>query len=359
MQIYYFRLFFSSGSGENVKTIFIFVFTLIQKDSDFMKKQQINKTKSTGVRMAFLLFSFFFVACGKEKRSDRKGEKMQDFIVGISKYARSQDADFIVIPQNGVELAFNSLDAESGVKGSFMDAIDGFGVEELFYNGALAVDDYRLKMCQEIQKTKKVLVADYLNQLSDEADVIQRNLNEGFICFPRRSTNYDYFEIPQDVINENSLDVNKLADAKNYLYLISSNLFTSKQEMLTRLATTNFDAIIIDAFFGEELWTAAEISQMKTKANGGKRLVLSYMSIGSAEKYRYYWKDDWKLHKPRWLKKAYEGYEDEIWVKFWKKEWQDIIFGNDNSYTKKIINAGFDGVYLDNVEAFYFLYFND
>jgi cysteinyl-tRNA synthetase len=39
-------------------------------------------------------------------------------------------------------------------------------------------------------------------------------------------------------------------------------------------------------------------------------------------------------------------------VKYWEKDWQNIIYGNDNSYSKKILNAGFDGVYLDIIEAF-------
>ena len=324
-----------------------------------MKKRSTAESRLSGGYLACLILFLTLFACGKEKRSEKKGEKMQDFIIGISRYARAFDADFIVVPQNGVELAFNGLDKEGGLNASFMDAIDGFGVEELFYNGALSVDDYRVDLCREIAKKKKIMVADYLENVSYEADAVQRNLNEGFICFPRRPTNYDYLEVPQEVINLNSLDVSKLSEAKNYLYLISSNAFANREDMLTALKGTNFDVLIIDAFFGDEIWNASEINQLKVKANGGKRLVLSYMSIGSAEKYRYYWKEDWKLHKPRWLKKPYEGYEDEIWVKYWKQDWQDIIYGNDASYTKKILDAGFDGVYLDNVEAYYFLYFDE
>jgi cysteinyl-tRNA synthetase len=64
------------------------------------------------------------------------------------------------------------------------------------------------------------------------------------------------------------------------------------------------------------------------------------------------------LHHPDWLKKKYDGYVDEIWVEFWNDEWKSIIYGNDNSYIKKIINAGFDGAYLDNVEGYYSLYFD-
>ncbi|MGQ9708740.1 MAG: hypothetical protein ACUVUR_07715 [bacterium] len=39
-------------------------------------------------------------------------------------------------------------------------------------------------------------------------------------------------------------------------------------------------------------------------------------------------------------------------LRYWEKGWQSIIYGNDSSYLKKILDAGFDGVYLDVVDAF-------
>ncbi|HEC89701.1 MAG TPA: hypothetical protein ENI44_03860, partial [Thermoplasmatales archaeon] len=39
-------------------------------------------------------------------------------------------------------------------------------------------------------------------------------------------------------------------------------------------------------------------------------------------------------------------------VKYWYPEWQSIIYGNNDSYLKKILDAGFDGVYLDVIDAF-------
>ena len=33
-------------------------------------------------------------------------------------------------------------------------------------------------------------------------------------------------------------------------------------------------------------------------------------------------------------------------------DWQKIITENDESYQKKILDAGFDGVYLDIIDAF-------
>jgi cysteinyl-tRNA synthetase, unknown class len=300
-----------------------------------------------------------FSSCFKEKRSNAAAEKMQDFVVSISKYAKSIDNDFIIIPQNGAELVYNYTDPNEGLNGLYMNAIDGVGVEELFYNGTYSPDDERLSILQEIQKNKKVLVAEFVKDDNDVSDAISLNHSEGFICFPRVSTNYDYLQIPDSTPFSNSNNINSLQDAQNYLYLISTDNFPTKQDMIDAITVTDFDVVLIDLFFNEVELTSNEINRLKYKANGASRLVIAYMNIGSAEKFRYYWENNWGLHHPLWIKRKYEGYDDEFWVKFWKKEWQEIIYGNDNSYTKKIIDAGFDGAYLDNVEAYYFLYFKD
>ena len=108
----------------------------------------------------------------------------------------------------------------------------------------------------------------------------------------------------------------------------------------------------MDYFFNDEEFTALDIITLKTKNNSGTRLVISYMSIGEAENYRYYWKDDWKNNPPNWLEHENPNWEGNYKVRYWHKEWQSIIYGNDNSYLKKIIDAGFDGVYLDIIDAF-------
>jgi cysteinyl-tRNA synthetase len=311
-------------------------------------------------KLVFILtIALLFTSCFKEKRSNAAAEKMQDFVVSISNYAKSIDNDFIIIPQNGVELVFSYTEPDEGFNELYMNAIDGVGVEELFYNGTYSPDGKRLSMLQEIKKTKKVMVADYVKDDKDVSDAIDLNHAEGFICFPRISTNYDYLQIPDSTSFPNTNNINKLNDAQNYLYLISTDNFSSKTDMLDAIAATDFDVVLIDLFFNEVELTHDEINRLKNKANGAERLVIAYMNIGSAEKFRYYWGNNWGLHHPLWIKRKYEGYDDEFWVKFWKDEWQEIIYGNNKSYTKKIIDAGFDGAYLDNVEAYYFLYFKD
>jgi len=306
-----------------------------------------------------LIVSLFFSGCFKGKRSDKAAEKMQEFVINISEYARTYDADFIIIPQNGIELAFQHLDPNEGLHSEYMSAIDGFGVEELFYNGSYSTDPERLQMLQQLKATKKIMVADYLSNNAQLQDAFNLSSNEGFIAFPRMANNYDYTQIPDSVPFSNTTNITELSLAQNYLYLISTDQFSSSQDMISAIAATNFDVVLIDLFFNGTALTSAEVNQLKTKANGAQRLVIAYINIGSAEKFRYYWKKGWGLHHPLWLKRKYDGYEDEFWVKFWKKDWQEIIFGNDDSYMKKILNAGFDGAYLDNVEAFYFLYYKD
>ncbi len=63
-----------------------------------------------------------------------------------------------------------------------------------------------------------------------------------------------------------------------------------------------------------------------------------------------YWQRNWQLNDPIWLKKKYAGYEDEFYVQFWHEDWKKIIYGNNDSYLKKILDAGFDGAFLDNVQ---------
>jgi len=279
-------------------------------------------------------------------------EKMQQTIIGISAYAKSSNPDFIIVPQNGAKLAFEKGSPKLPTHTPYMAAIDAIGIEELFYNSVFEPDTARINFLRKI-KDKKILVSEYIGSDKYVQDAVKRNKQEGYITFLRTKKNYNYEYIPKTVRNENRDDVTDMSKVQNYLYLINPEQYDTKEHFLNTLAKTNHDLLIIDLFFkNKKAFTEAEISRLKKKANGGKRLVICYMNIGSAEKWRYYWGKDWKLRSPSFLDRKYEGYSNEYWVKYWEPEWQQIIYGNDNSYTKKILDAGFDGAYLDNVEAY-------
>ena len=85
-------------------------------------------------------------------------------------------------------------------------------------------------------------------------------------------------------------------------------------------------------------------SQLKTKAKGGKRAVLAYISIGEAEEGRAYMKKGSK----KWLTKDGQGWSGNYKTRFWDEEWKGIV----KSRVKAALAAGYDGVYLDRVDTY-------
>lgn len=184
-------------------------------------------------------------------------------------------------------------------------------------------------------------------------DSYNNNALKGYISFAADHRDLD--NIPGYPLLPFNMDTNNilsLSDAKNFLYLINTEQYQSKQGFINAVSASNYDIIIMDMNFNDEVFNVAEINSLKNKANGGKRLVICYMSIGEAEDYRYYWQHFWTGIPPQWVVAENSVWAGNYKVKYWDKEWQSIIFGNPNSYTNRIINVGFDGVYLDIIDGF-------
>ena len=127
---------------------------------------------------------------------------------------------------------------------------------------------------------------------------------------------------------------------------------------LAALGRSKFDLVIMDySRDGSDgaRYTPAQISALKNSP-GGKKLVLSYMSIGEAEDYRWYWQGGWDANRdgapdpgaPAWLGPSNPEWEGNYKVRFWDPEWQRLVY----SYVDRTIAAGYDGAYLDIVDAY-------
>ncbi len=124
---------------------------------------------------------------------------------------------------------------------------------------------------------------------------------------------------------------------------------------LVAIGETAYDLIVMDyaAEGGDDTaFTAAEIAALK-RSPGGDKIVLAYMSIGEAEDYRFYWQNDWESGNPTWLDIENPDWEGNYKVRYWDPGWQAIIF----DYTDRLLDAGFDGAYLDIIDAYE--YFTD
>lgn len=124
-----------------------------------------------------------FFACSKEKRSNKAAEKMRQFVIDIANYARKYDSDFIIVPQNGAELAFNNQDSADGLHELYLSSVTGFGVEALFYNGSFMPDYERIEFLKSLPDNKPYLVSEYVKDDGNLDDAINRVTADGWLFF--------------------------------------------------------------------------------------------------------------------------------------------------------------------------------
>ena len=118
-----------------------------------------------------------------------------------------------------------------------------------------------------------------------------------------------------------------------------------------RIGGTAFDlAVVTLATAG----SSPEVIPALKQSPGGPKIVLCYMSIGQSENYRWYWDPDWEKNPPDWLDIPDGVWAGDHWVRYWDPDWQRIIYGTPESYLDQIIDLGFDGVYLDRVDAYWY-----
>lgn len=204
--------------------------------------------------------------------------------------------------------------------------------------------------------------------------------------------------------------------APNVLAGIKSWAYQLQNADSSEIARSPYDLVVIDHTKNgdpKRMLRPGELARMKKKPDGSRRIVLAYVSIGEAEDYRFYWDDNWVeiatpdvpdattppapgaaggpaantaggalsqatpgkaasgseaaagAAKParadRWVSPtapAWLGDESEIWsgnfaVKYWDKGWQDLIVGSPGAFVERVLALGFDGVYLDRVDAYY------
>ena len=118
--------------------------------------------------------------------------------------------------------------------------------------------------------------------------------------------------------------------AKDYNVMIGAKRHTV-------LASRDNNILVIDAYYFSK-------DDIKKLHNNKNKEVLSYLNIGSIEKFR----DDFKYYK-NIISAPYENWEDEYWVDITADKWQKRIA--DIAY--KLDEKGIDGFFLDNADVYY------
>lgn len=137
---------------------------------------------------------------------------------------------------------------------------------------------------------------------------------------------------------------------------------------LARLRDGAHDLLVIDySTTGgpEGALTAEQVRALRQDGVCGPRVVLAYLSIGEAEEYRFYFDPAWvgpdgqpSSDAPAWLGPTNPDWEGNYKVRYWQRDWQRVLMGGPEGegggYLDRILAAGFDGVYLDIVDAYEF-----
>ena len=275
-------------------------------------------------------------------------ERMKDF---IKELRNNTDKEKIIITQNGNELYFKN----GKIDKKFFNITNATTQESLYYGDVLrfnvptskGLKNELLELTTPIRKKgKPVFVINYGKGQKKKEFLKKEALKTKFVSELLPSFNAD--RLYQTIEDYNDEDINSLSEVKNFLCLLNPENFSDIEEYYQALRNTNYDLLLIEVSHNNVFFTKEQIEELKIKDNGGKRIVIAYLSIGEAEDYRFYWKKKWNKKKPNWIVKENENWEGNYIVKYWSPEWKNII----KEYQKKLDEIGVDGYLLDTVDTY-------
>ena len=275
-------------------------------------------------------------------------ERMKDF---IKELRNNTDKEKIIITQNGNELYFKN----GKIDKKFFNITNATTQESLYYGDVLrfnvptskGLKNELLELTTPIRKKgKPVFVINYGKGQKKKEFLKKEALKTKFVSELLPSFNAD--KLYQTIEDYNDEDINSLSEVKNFLCLLNPENFSDIEEYYQALRNTNYDLLLIEVSHNNVFFTKEQIEELKIKDNGGKRIVIAYLSIGEAEDYRFYWKKKWNKKKPKWIIKENENWEGNYIVKYWTPEWKNII----KEYQKKLDEIGVDGYLLDTVDTY-------
>ena len=295
----------------------------------------------------------------KVQKAINPKNEMISLLSELKTYAHGKNANFSMITNGGYGLYCPTVNTSATSRSKFFNAVDGVLIEEVFYgwdgkmNKATPGKDQKEMLSAFLAAKnagKPCFVLDYCTGNNAQKS-FKSSSEKGLISYASPSRELDVCpSLPvARVNNENS---SQLSDVKNYLIILNPRKFSDKKTYLNSIRNSNYDMVFIDLFYNGEELEKEDVDSLKTKPNGKKRKICTYISIGEAEDYRDYWKSSWDISKPSWIDKENPEWERNYKVKFWETAWKKLLYGNDNAYLDRAIKAGFDGAYLDVIDAY-------
>ena len=292
-------------------------------------------------------------------------EEMITLVEEISTYAKSKNPSFQIMNNQGIDL-FRPENVEDSSLKRLLSSVNGVLIEDYSFrwekdsggkiytvgtkNSAKSYIDTSL--AAPVASKQPIFIVDYCQEEKQMEQSYKQSKKMGYVPFASTRELDSIPRYPKILPGENNSPISNLSQANNFLILLNPSKFTEKEAYLSALRNTNYDLLIIDAYFNEKPLTAADVASLKVKKNGASRLVFAYMSVGEAEDYRPYWKKSWSKQLPSWIAELNPDWTGNFKVKYWTKEWKQLLFGSQNSNLDMILSAGFNGTFMDVIDAY-------
>lgn len=148
---------------------------------------------------------------------------------------------------------------------------------------------------------------------------------------------------------ENADPATTLNQARNWLPVLRAESYGSKAEWVNALERSNHDMLLVDvAYRGVDGLSFADVDRLRYKKLGARRLVLAVLSLGKAYDWRWYWKPEWRTGEPPFLFAPDEADPGSYVVDMNDPQWKELL----GKTLVGIVNAGFDGVVLDDADTY-------
>jgi cysteinyl-tRNA synthetase len=299
-------------------------------------------------------------------------EEMREYVIALSRWAKSYRSDFSIIAMNALELTEfleTTLFAARGTAEparNYLRALDGLMIEAPFYGfenyGEPTNAEETKYILGYLERLKfeglQYLIVDYTQTWADMQKARQQLSGMDALYYgapPPGMQLSSLAKVPNSPIGSNPHVVDNLRQSKNYAMVLDSSPYGTKHAYIDALLATNYDTLIIDPFHrGTIPLTYDDMNRLRYKKTGTPRTLMAYLNIATAETYRYYWQSNWRTGNPSFLSEGnlLARWGQEHHVHYWSREWQSIIYGSENSYLGNIMKLGFDGVVLAGLDEY-------